>query len=65
MNSLAFVFQAVLSLYASKRTSGIVVHIGFNTTSIVPSKQLFLFSFLYVTLDASEITEIFQIFTVF
>jgi actin-related protein 8 len=28
--------QAVLSLYASKRTSGIVVHIGFNTTSVVP-----------------------------
>ncbi|XP_066349891.1 actin-related protein 8 isoform X1 [Miscanthus floridulus] len=31
--------QAVLSLYASKRTSGIVVHIGFNTTSVVPIFQ--------------------------
>ncbi|XP_066349895.1 actin-related protein 8 isoform X4 [Miscanthus floridulus] len=32
-------FLAVLSLYASKRTSGIVVHIGFNTTSVVPIFQ--------------------------
>ncbi|KAL6844398.1 hypothetical protein ACP4OV_026071 [Aristida adscensionis] len=31
--------QAVLALYASKRTSGIVVHIGFNTTSVVPIFQ--------------------------
>ncbi|KAL6651588.1 hypothetical protein ACP70R_010513 [Stipagrostis hirtigluma subsp. patula] len=31
--------QAVLSLYASKRTSGIVVHIGFNVTSVVPIFQ--------------------------
>lgn len=31
--------QAVLSLYASKRISGIVVHIGFNTTSVVPIFQ--------------------------
>ncbi|CAL5014285.1 unnamed protein product [Urochloa decumbens] len=28
--------QAVLSLYSAKRTSGIVVHIGFNNTSVVP-----------------------------
>uniref|UniRef100_A0A0D9WAW8 F-box domain-containing protein n=1 Tax=Leersia perrieri TaxID=77586 RepID=A0A0D9WAW8_9ORYZ len=31
--------QAVLALYAAKRTSGIVVNIGFNTTSIVPIFQ--------------------------
>ncbi|KAK3141215.1 hypothetical protein QOZ80_4BG0330940 [Eleusine coracana subsp. coracana] len=31
--------QAVLALYASKRTSGIVVHIGFNVTSVVPIFQ--------------------------
>ncbi|KAF3327607.1 actin-related protein 8 [Carex littledalei] len=28
--------QAVLALYAAKRISGIVVHIGFNVTSVVP-----------------------------
>lgn len=31
-------FQAVLALYAARRTSGIVVNIGFHVTSIVPSK---------------------------
>ncbi|XP_062184360.1 actin-related protein 8 isoform X2 [Phragmites australis] len=31
--------QAVLALYASKRTSGIIVHIGFNVTSVVPIFQ--------------------------
>ncbi|XP_052151586.1 actin-related protein 8 [Oryza glaberrima] len=31
--------QAVLALYAAKRTSGIVVNIGFNATSIVPIFQ--------------------------
>ncbi|XP_077237465.1 actin-related protein 8 [Tasmannia lanceolata] len=28
--------QAILALYASRRTSGIVVNIGFNVTSVVP-----------------------------
>nr|CAD1822948.1 unnamed protein product [Ananas comosus var. bracteatus] len=31
--------QAVLALYAAKRTSGIVVNIGFNVTSVVPIFQ--------------------------
>ncbi|XP_010252908.1 PREDICTED: actin-related protein 8 isoform X2 [Nelumbo nucifera] len=31
--------QAVLALYAARRTSGIVVNIGFNVTSIVPILQ--------------------------
>uniref|UniRef100_A0A453DC42 Actin-related protein 8 n=1 Tax=Aegilops tauschii subsp. strangulata TaxID=200361 RepID=A0A453DC42_AEGTS len=30
--------QALLALYAARRTSGIVVNIGFNVTSVVPSK---------------------------
>jgi hypothetical protein len=43
VSSLVCAFQAVLALYASKRTSGIIVHIGFNVTSVVPSKFPFLF----------------------
>lgn len=31
--------QALVALYAAKRTSGIVVNIGFNTTSVVPIFQ--------------------------
>ncbi|XP_028556058.1 actin-related protein 8 isoform X2 [Dendrobium catenatum] len=34
--SICAVDQAVLALYASKRTSGIVVNIGFHVTSVVP-----------------------------
>jgi actin-related protein len=32
--------QATLALYAAQRTSGIVVNIGFQVTSVVPSKRL-------------------------
>lgn len=31
--------QAILALYAARRTSGIVVNIGFRVTSIVPILQ--------------------------
>ncbi|KAH0449922.1 hypothetical protein IEQ34_020614 [Dendrobium chrysotoxum] len=34
--AICAVDQAVLALYASKRTSGIVVNIGFHVTSVVP-----------------------------
>lgn len=43
LNSMTFArewMQATLALYAARRTSGIVVNIGFQVTSVVPSKCL-------------------------
>ena len=37
-----YISQAVLALYAARRTSGIVVNIGFHVTSVVPSELLFI-----------------------
>lgn len=40
--------QAVLALYAAKRISGIVVHIGFNVTSVVPGNSLYTHAFTHI-----------------
>lgn len=43
-------FQAVLALYAARRTSGIVVNIGFQVITILPSKLFSLYdSTLFVS----------------
>lgn len=42
--------QAVLALYAARRTSGIVVNIGFNVTSVVPGKSSFTSVFKFLSL---------------
>lgn len=39
--------QAILALYTARRTSGIVVNIGFHCTSVVPSKILWSLSCIH------------------
>lgn len=41
--------QATLALYAARRTSAIVVNIGFHVTSVLPSKLLDLVFLIFLS----------------